>query len=95
MGNEKKEKAMRWGYGEKRDSYLALDVDCSEGLRTRAFKHGTGLAGQECNVFGSVFQQMLAVVVDDELGRISVGLKSEFFRDETQLHIWLVSATVG
>jgi hypothetical protein len=41
-------------------------------------------------VIATVIQQVLSLVIDNELGGISVRLEREFFRDEAQPHVRLV-----
>lgn len=81
---------MQDGDVEGRISYLALDVDSLESLLSSTLKERPSFTGQERDVLRSVFQQLLAIVINDELGCIGVGLKPEFLRDEPQLNIWLV-----
>lgn len=69
---------------------LAFDVDFLERRDARSLEETASLASQERDVFRSILQKVLALVVNDELRGISVGLKAEFLRDETQLHIRFV-----
>ena len=74
-------------------SDLAFDINLSECGRSRTLEEGPGLASQESDVVRSIFQQMLTLVVDDKLGRISIRLESEFLSDEAELDIRLVSVS--
>jgi hypothetical protein len=74
-------------------SDLAFDINLSERGRSRTLKEGPGLASQKSDVIRSIFQQMLTLVVDDKLGRISIRLESEFLSDEAELDIRLVSVS--
>lgn len=77
---------------KERISYLAFDVDSLERLLSSSFEKRACFTGQEGDILRPVFQQFLAIVVNDELGSISVRLKPEFLCDEPQLDIWLISA---
>jgi hypothetical protein len=74
-------------------SYLALDVDATKRLLPRLFKELTSLSGQHDDANVRTFlEQVLAVVVNDELGSIGIGLETKLLGDETQTDIWFVSA---
>lgn len=70
---------------------LALDINLLERRAARALKEGTGFPSQKRDVVCSVFQQMSTLMIDDELGCISIRLEAEFLSDETKFHIRLVS----
>lgn len=70
---------------------LALDINLLERRAARALKEETGFPGHKRNVVCSVFQQMSTLVIDDELGCISIRLETEFLSDEAKFHIRLVS----
>ena len=76
----------------RRISNLSLNVDSSEGRSSGAFKDVSGFAGQEGDILGAILQQLLALVIDDELSRISIRLEPEFFCDEAQFNIRFVPA---
>lgn len=75
----------------RKGSNLALDVNSAEGLRSGAFERLAGLARKKIDVGISFFKQMLAAMVDNELRRIDIRLKTKLLSDETKLHIWFVS----
>jgi hypothetical protein len=77
---------------KERISYLAFDVDSLERLLSSSFEKRACFTGQEGDVLRPVFQQIPTMVINDELGSISVRLKPEFLSDETKLDIWLISA---
>jgi hypothetical protein len=70
---------------------LALDINLLERRTARALEKGASFPGQKRDVVCSIFQQMSALVIDDELGCISIRLETEFLSDETKFHIRLVS----
>lgn len=74
--------------GERSD--LAFDINFSECSGSRPLKEGPGFASQESDIVRSIFQQVLTLVVDDKLSRISIRLESEFLSDEAELDIRLV-----
>lgn len=90
-----KHKAAR-GKGDRAfsGSNLPLDVDLSKGSRLGTLKEGAGLACQEDYVLSSVLEQMLALLVNDELGRVRIRLEREFCGEEPKLYIGLVAAKV-
>ena len=74
--------------------YLTLDVDAGESLSSGAFEQLACFSGQEHNCAFLFLKQLLAVMVEDELGCLHVGLEIEFFGDKTQWDIRLI-ATCG
>lgn len=70
---------------------LALDINFLECCTTRSLEERTGFTSQERNVVCSVFQQVLTLMIDYKLGRISIRLETEFFSNEAKLDIRLVS----
>ena len=73
-------------------SYLALDVNSAEGLSSGAIESLAGLAREEVDVGVPLFEQMLTAMVDNELGGIDIRLETEFFSDESEFHIGLVTS---
>lgn len=72
-------------------SYLALDIDSAKCLLSSVFEERPSFASQKSNVLRPVFQKFLAVVINDELGSISVRFEAELLRDEPQSQVWLIT----
>ena len=64
-------------------SYLTFNVNSAKGRNPRGFKQLASFAGQESDIFTSLFEKMLTVVINNELGCVGVGLKTELFGNET------------
>lgn len=73
-------------------SNLPFDVDFAEGGRPGSLKECAGLACQKGDVLLPVFEKMLAMMIDDELGSIRIGLKGKLLSNEAKLHVRLVPA---
>lgn len=72
-------------------SDLAFDIDLAEGSRTCTLKESTCFASEECDVIRAIFQKVLALLINDKLSGIGIGLETEFLSDEAKFYIWLVS----
>ena len=53
-------------------SYLAFDIDPSEGRGPERLKERSGLAAQEADLAITLLEQVLAVEIDNELSRIGI-----------------------
>lgn len=75
----------------KPESNLALDVNPAEGLGSCSLEVILGFAHLEVDDGVTLLQEPLSIVVDEELVRIAVGVKTEFLGDETERNICLVT----
>jgi hypothetical protein len=71
-------------------SDLALEVHSAEGCGLRGLEDGAGLSSQKNEHFVTLFDEMLAAMVYDELECINIGLETEFLSDETEFYVGLV-----
>lgn len=72
---------------------LALDIDNSMGFDLGLLEQETRFARQQPRlaVFALTIEQMSRGLSHHELGGLRIGLKSKFFRDESDIHIGFVS----
>lgn len=75
----------------KSASNLAFDVNPAEGFGSCAFKVVLGLAHLKVEGRVTLFEKPLSIVVDKELVRIAVGIKTKLLGNETQRDICLVT----
>lgn len=71
-------------------SDLTLDVNTSEGCRAGCLKEVARFACQKYDIVGVIFKQILALLVNDELGCIRIRLEAKLFSDESELDIGFV-----
>lgn len=62
---------------------MTLDINPLESGSTGTLEKASGFATQEEDGVAAILQQMLAVMVNDELGCIRIGFEAELFRDES------------
>lgn len=74
-------------------SDLALEVNPPEGVGSRRFEELSRVAGQEDDRLVSLLEKILAVVVNDELSGLGIGLKCKLLSDITQFQVWFVTAS--
>lgn len=72
-------------------SNLAFDVNPAEGFGSCTLKVVLGLAHLEVEDRVTLFEKPLSIVVDKELVRIAVGIKTKLLGNETQRDICLVT----
>jgi hypothetical protein len=71
---------------------LTFNIDGSERLILGRLKYLACLSSQKPK-FGILFlEKILAVIITDKLGSVTVGFEAELLGNESQLHIWLVSS---
>lgn len=70
---------------------LALNIHFLESRGSGTFKKVPSLASQERNVLCAIFKKVLPLVINDELGSISVGFETELLSDEAQLDVRFIS----
>lgn len=76
-------------------SDLAFDVNAAKGFCFCALKVRLGLSGQKVVLRVALFKELLAILVDKELVGVAIAVETEFLRDETELHIWLITVGKG
>lgn len=76
----------------KPGSYLAFDVNPAEGFGPCGLEVTLGFAHLEIEDGVTLLKETLSIVVDKELVRIAVGIKTELLGDETKRNICLVTA---
>lgn len=79
------------GWWQGSASYLAFDVNSTEGLFPRVVEELASFPRKEGDVVSPLIEQVLAVVVDDKLHSLGVGLKAQLLGDESEFHVRLVS----
>lgn len=70
---------------------LAFNVHFLESRGSRGFKQVPSFASQERNVLCAIFKKVLPLVINDELGSISIGFETELLSDEAQLDVRFIS----
>lgn len=70
---------------------LPFDIDGAEGISPGRLEELGTLGTQESNVVFLLLDEMLTVVVDNELASLVIGFKAEFFGNESNLDILLIS----
>lgn len=76
-------------------SVLALaSVSSAEGGVLDGLEVAHTLAGQEIEVFSTLLEQVLGIVIDNELCGILVRHEPELFSNEAKFDIWLESVTI-
>lgn len=73
-------------------SNLAFDVNPAEGFGPRGLEMILGFAHLEVEDGVTLLKKTLSIVVDKELVRIAIGIKTELLGDETKRNICLVTA---
>lgn len=72
---------------------LAFNVHFLKSRGSGVFKKVPSLASQERNVLCAIFKKVLSLVINDELGSISVRFETELFSDEAQLDVRFISVS--
>jgi hypothetical protein len=72
---------------------LALDIDDTMGICFGLFEQRPCLARQQPYTSVLLFQQLRGGIVEDKTGGLFIRLESQFFCNESNVHIWFISAS--